>query len=76
MINSAGNWVVVVPSDSIGPRFESSHGQKLILNVFCQLHCKDETKRKKEAGNGPLNISFFQTSCDELRKTIPTTLET
>ena len=41
-----------VASDSRGPRFESSHRQKFILNIYCQLSWKDENK-EKEAGNGP-----------------------
>ena len=39
-------------SDSTGPRFESYHQQKIILNIYCQLYWKDENK-EKEAGNGP-----------------------
>ena len=42
-----------VTSDSRGPRFESSHQQKFILSIYCQLYWKDENK-EKEAGNGPL----------------------
>ena len=41
-----------VASDTRGPRFESSHRQKIILNIYCQLYWKDENK-EKEAGNGP-----------------------
>ena len=42
----------VVASDSRGPQFESSHRQKFILNIYCQLYWKDKNK-EKEAGNGP-----------------------
>ena len=35
-----------VASDSRGPRFESSHRQKIILNIYCQLYWKDENKEK------------------------------
>ena len=41
-----------VTSNSRGPRFESSHQQKFILNVCSQLHGKDENK-EKEAWIGP-----------------------
>ena len=41
-----------VDSDSKGPWFESSHQQKFILKIYCQLYWKDENK-EKEAGNGP-----------------------
>ena len=41
----------VVASDSRGRRFESSHCQKFILNIYCQLYRKDE--KKKDAENGP-----------------------
>ena len=34
----------VVSSDSRGPQFESSHWQKFILNIYCQLYRKDENK--------------------------------
>ena len=43
---------LVVASVSRGPRFESSHWQKIKLNVYCQLFWKDENK-EKEAGKGP-----------------------
>ena len=35
--------------NSRGPRFESSHWQKIILNIYNQLYRKDENK-EKEAG--------------------------
>ena len=41
-----------VASNSRGPLFVSSHRQKYILNINCQLYWKDENK-EKEAGNGP-----------------------
>ena len=36
----------VVSSKSRGPWFESSHWQKIILNIFCQLYWKDENKER------------------------------
>ena len=42
----------VVASNSRGLQFKSSHQQKIILNIYCQLYGKDENK-EKEAGNGP-----------------------
>ena len=36
----------VVGSNSRGPRFESSHRQKFILNIYCQLYWKDKNKGK------------------------------
>ena len=36
----------VVASNSIGLWFESSHRQKIILNVYCQLYWKDENKER------------------------------
>ena len=44
--------VIAVATNSRGPRFESSHQQKFILNIYCQLYSKDENK-EKEAWNGP-----------------------
>ena len=41
-----------VASNSRGLWFESSHRQKIILNIYCQLYWKDENK-EKEAENGP-----------------------
>ena len=43
-------WAVA--SNSRGPSFESSHCQKFILNIYCQMYWKDENK-EKEAWNGP-----------------------
>ena len=46
----------VVTSDSTGPRFESSHRQKIIytLNIcYCQLCIEKRKIKKKEAGNSP-----------------------
>ena len=48
----------VVASNSRGPRFESSHWQKFILNIYCQLYWKDENK-EKEAGNGPFLKNIY-----------------
>ena len=39
-------------SNARGPRFESSHQQKKLFNVYCQVYWKDENK-EKEAGIGP-----------------------
>ena len=55
-----GQWLCgsvgrVVASDIRGPRFESSHRQKLFILNICLLstvYRKDENK-EKEAGNGP-----------------------
>ena len=41
-----------VASNSRGRRFESSHWQKCILNIYCQLYRKGKNK-EKEADNGP-----------------------
>ena len=41
-----------VASDSRGLLFKSSHRQKILLNVCCQLYWKDEDN-EKEAGIGP-----------------------
>ena len=39
MMGSGGGSVGrVVASNSRGPRFESSHRQKFILNIYCQLY--------------------------------------
>ena len=55
----AGQWLCgsvgrAVASDTRGPRFESSHRQKFILNIcfLSTVYWKDENK-KKEAGIGP-----------------------
>ena len=40
-----------VASDSRGPRFVSSHQQKFICNIYCQVYLKDENK-EKEVRNG------------------------
>ena len=36
-----------VASNSRGPRFKSSYRQNFILNIYCQLHWKDENKEKR-----------------------------
>ena len=41
-----------VPSNTIGPRFESSHRQSFVMNIFTVNYQKDKI-RKKMAGNGP-----------------------
>ena len=46
-----------VASNARGPRFESSHWQTFILNIYCQLHWKDENK-EKETGIGQLKKLF------------------
>ena len=45
----------VVVAQLIEP-FESSHQQKFMLNIYCQLYWKDENK-EKDAENGPI---FFK----------------
>ena len=50
--SGCGSVSRAVASNSRGPRFISSHRQKFILNIYCQLYWKDEIK-EKEAGNGP-----------------------
>ena len=52
MGSGCGSVGRVVASNSRGQRFESSHQQKFILNIYCQLYWKDENK-EKEARNGP-----------------------
>ena len=47
--SGCGSVCRAVASDSRGPQFESSHWQKFILNIYCQLYWKDENK-EKEAG--------------------------
>ena len=60
--------------NSRGPQFESSHRQKFILNIYCQLYWKDENK-EKEAGNVPLKTlstpKLF--SGDQLSVDVPNT---
>ena len=55
MGSGGGSVGRAVTSDASGPRFESSHRQKFILNIYCQLSRKDENK-EKEAGNGPFFV--------------------
>ena len=45
--SGCGSVARVVASDSRGPWFESSHRQKIILNIYCQLYWKDENKEKR-----------------------------
>ena len=49
--SGCGSVGEAVDSNSRGPLFESSHHQKSILNVYCQLCWKDENK-VKEVGIG------------------------
>ena len=41
-----------VASNSRGLWFKSSHRQKILLNIYCQLFWKDKNKIKED-GNGP-----------------------
>ena len=43
-VGSGGGSVV---SDFRGLQFESSHRQKIILNIYCQLYWNDENKEKR-----------------------------
>ena len=36
-----------VTSNSRGPQFESSHWQKIILHIYCQLYSNDENKERR-----------------------------
>ena len=58
-ISGGGSVGRAVASNSGGPRFDISHQQIFILNIYCQLYWKDEHK-EREAGNGPLKIAFFE----------------
>ena len=60
-------WAVAVALDFRGPRFKSSHQQKFIFNIHCQLYWIDENQ-EKEVGNGPLK-NIYVTIClyDRLR---------
>ena len=49
--SGCGSVGEAIDSNSRGPLFESSHHQKSILNVYCQLCWKDENK-VKEVGIG------------------------
>ena len=48
-------WAIA--SDSRGPRLESSHRPKIILDIYCELYWKDENK-EKEAGKAHLKKTF------------------
>ena len=48
-----GSVGTAVTSNCKGPKFKSSHWQKIILNVYCQLYWKEENK-EKETRIGPL----------------------
>ena len=44
---SGGSSVdIAVASNFRDLRFESSHRQKIIFNIYCQLYWKDENKEK------------------------------
>ena len=47
-----------VTSGPRGPRLESSHRQKIVLNIYCQLY---KENKQKEAGIGPF---LKKTSCN------------
>ena len=49
--SGSGSVDRAVVSNSRGLQFKSSHWQKFILNIYCQLYWKDENK-EKYAGNG------------------------
>ena len=55
MGSGCGSVGRAVASDTRGPRFESSHRQKFILNIclLSTVYSKDENK-EKDAGDGPL----------------------
>ena len=65
----------VVASDARGPRFESSHRQTFILDiylfVYCQLYQKDENK-EKEAGYGPLknHLTHWGSGCGSIGRAV------
>ena len=49
-----GSVCRAVASDTRDPRFDSSHWQDFIMNIFT-VNCCGETKiKRKEPGNGPL----------------------
>ena len=50
--SGCGSVCRAVAFNSRGLQFESSHRQKFILDIYCQMYLKDEYK-DKEAGNGP-----------------------
>ena len=45
--SGGGSFGRVVSSDSRGPQFESSHRQKFIMNIYCQLYWKTKIKKKR-----------------------------
>ena len=53
MVSGCGSVGRAVASNSRGPRFESSHREQFILNIYCQLYSKKDKNKEKEAGNGP-----------------------
>ena len=68
MASGCGSVGRAVASNSRGPRFESSHRQKFILNIYCQLYRKDENK-KKEAEIGAFKKKHFARSVNVLCET-------
>ena len=52
-LSGCGSVARVVASIARGPRFESSHQLNLYEHLFT-VNCKEKTKIKMEAGNGPL----------------------
>ena len=52
IVSGCGSVGIAVASNSRGPWFESSHRQKIIINIYSQLYWKDENK-EKETENGP-----------------------
>ena len=53
MDSGCGSVGRAVAPNSRGTRYESSHRQKFILSIYCQLYWKDKIK-KKEAEKGPI----------------------
>ena len=66
MGSGCGSVGRVVNSDSRGPQFESSHWQKVILNIYCQLYWKGENKAKS-GREWPFFKKTVQTDqCDQM----------
>ena len=63
MESGCGSVGRAVAFNARGPRFESSHRQKFILNTYCQLYWKDENKEKEAVGMAhlkkPYKIMFY-----------------
>ena len=58
--SGSGSVGWAVASDSRSLQFESSHWQKITLNIYCQLYWKDENE-EKEAGKGSFNSNTWFT---------------